>query len=208
LSCRPEAPRIYALADAEALAPIAVNEGVARMAAAGVRWVQVRAKRLADEQLCREIEGSLEHLESFDTELWINDRADLASFFGVRGLHVGQGDLSPGEARRVVGGDCWIGRSTHSVAQVAEAAGDPEVDVVAVGPVFRTTGKQDPDPVVGLDLVRAARARTDKPLVAIGGIGPSNIDAVLEAGADGVALLGAVCSGDLERNLRRLGRWL
>jgi thiamine-phosphate pyrophosphorylase len=208
LSRRPEPPRIYALADAEALAPTPVNEGVARMAMAGVRWIQVRAKRLEDRELCLEIERSLRALESFEVDLWINDRADLASFFAVLGLHVGQGDLAPGEARKVVGDACWIGRSTHTQGQLDAAVTDPTVDVVAVGPVFETSGKRQPDPVVGLELVRWARARTDKPLVAIGGIGPATIDTVLEAGADSVALLGAVCRGDLGANLRQLGGWL
>jgi thiamine-phosphate pyrophosphorylase len=178
------------------------------MAAAGVLWIQVRAKHLEDLELCLEIERSLRGLESSEADLWINDRADLASFFAVPGLHVGQADLAPAAAREVVGADCWIGRSTHTSRQLDAAADDPEVDVVAVGPVFETSGKPDPAPVVGTGFVRRARERTDKPLVAIGGIGPASIDAVLEAGADSVALLGAVCSGDLEGNLRQLSRWL
>lgn len=204
----PEPPLVYALADAEALAPTGLSEGIERIAAAGVRWIQIRAKRLSDHDLYRAVERSLERIDRLKVELWLNDRADLAQLFPVAGLHVGQTDLTPGQARRVVGDDVWIGVSTHSVEQLGRAAEDPDVDVVAVGPIFATRGKRNPDPVIGLELIRAARARTDKPLVAIGGIGPSNIAAVLEAGADSVALLGAVSVGDIEENLARLAAWL
>ena len=111
------------------------------------------------------------------------------------GVHVGQRDLPPAAARRVVGANVKIGLSTHDEGQFAAADADPEVDVIAVGPVFPTTGKEDPDPVVGLELVRWARERTRKPLVAIGGIGAGNVAAVLAAGADAAAVLGAVCGG-------------
>lgn len=205
---RPDPPRIYALADAEALAPRPLSEGVQRLAAAGVRWIQIRAKLLQDRDLCIEIERCLEALTPFEVVLWINDRADLAAMFPVEGLHVGQTDLTPADARRVVGQDCWIGASTHSPGQLTEAAADADVDVVAVGPVFPTTHKRNPDEVVGLGFVRSARRETDKPLVAIGGIDARRIESVFEAGADSVALLGAVCCGELEDNLARLTRWL
>jgi thiamine-phosphate pyrophosphorylase len=95
----------------------------------------------------------------------------------------------------VVGADVRIGFSTHDEEQLAAADADPAVDVIAVGPVFPTTGKENPDPVVGLPFVRWARERTRKPLVAIGGIGAGNVAEVLAAGADAAAVLGAVCRG-------------
>jgi len=205
---RPDPPRIYALADAEALAPLTLSEGVERIAAAGVRWIQVRAKRLSDRDLYGEIERCLERLDQLEVDLWINDRADLARIFPVAGLHLGQTDLAPGEARRVVGDDVWIGASTHSLEQLERAAEDAAVDVIAVGPIFATSSKRDPEPMVGVELVRQARRCTDKPLVAIGGIEPSGIDAVLAAGADSVALLGAISAGEIEENLARLAAWL
>lgn len=204
----PDPPPIYALADAAALAPMRLSEGAERLAAAGVRWIQLRAKDLPDDELYREVERSCERLEGSEVGLWINDRADLAALFPVAGLHVGQNDLAPVEARQVVGNERWVGTSTHSLKQLERAAADPQVDVVAIGPVFATTSKADAEPVVGLDLVRRARRRTDKPLVAIGGIGPETIDAVLAAGADSVALLGAVSSGDLGGDLAALSDWL
>ncbi|HEX4963873.1 MAG TPA: thiamine phosphate synthase [Thermoanaerobaculia bacterium] len=197
-------PAIYAVADAEALAPRPLAAAVAEMAEAGVRWIQVRAKRFSGRdwypalsECCRALEGS-------GVELWVDDRADLAALFPVQGLHLGQADLPPAAARRVVGNGVALGLSTHDEDQLAAAAADPEVAVVAVGPVFPTTGKERPDPVVGLDLVRRGRARTAKRLVAIGGIDAGNVAAVLAAGADAAAVLGAVCRGDVGANCRRL----
>lgn len=199
-------PRIYAIADAEALEATPLPAAVAEMAAAGVRWIQVRGKRLAGSEWYPALEGCCRALEGSGVELWVDDRADLAALFpgAVAGLHLGQADLPPGAARRVVGPGVRLGLSTHGEEQLAAAAADPEVDVVAVGPVFPTTGKDRPDPVVGLDFVRAARARTGKRLVAIGGIDAGNVAAVLAAGADAAAVLGAVCRGDVRANCRRL----
>lgn len=206
------APRpgpVYAIADAEALGATPLSAAVAEMAAAGVRWIQIRAKKLSGAALYRELEACCRALEGGGTDLWVDDRADLAALFPVAGVHVGQTDLPPAAARRIVGERLWIGASTHNAAQLAAAIADPEVDVIAVGPVFATTGKENPDPVVGLDFVREARRALDasgsgRPLVAIGGIDAGNLAAVLAAGADTAAVLGAVCRGDVEANSRRL----
>jgi thiamine-phosphate pyrophosphorylase len=136
--------------------------------------------------------------------LWVDDRADLAALLPVGGLHLGQQDLSPGAARLLLPPRVLIGASTHDLAQLAAAAADPAVDVVAVGPVFATRGKADPDPVVGLELVREARALTDKPVVAIGGIDATRLGAVLAAGADAVAVLSAISPADVAGSCRRL----
>ncbi len=190
--------RVYAIADAEALGATPLPAAVGAMAEAGVRWIQVRAKRLSGSELFRALEECCRRVEGSEARLWVDDRADLAALFPVAGLHLGQADLPPAAARRVVGGAVWIGLSTHDDEQLAVADADPAVDVIAVGPVFPTTGKERPDPVVGLDFVRRARARTRKPLVAIGGIDAGNVAEVLAAGADRVAVLGAVCRGDLD----------
>ena len=195
---------IYAIADAEALHPRPLPAAVLEMAEAGVRWIQVRAKRLAGREWYSTLEGCCRALEGSGVELWVDDRADLAALFPVQGLHLGQADLPPGAARRVVGRQMRLGLSAHDEGQLAAGEADPEVDVVAVGPVFPTTGKERPDPVVGLDFVRQARARTGKRLVAIGGIDEGNVAAVLAAGADAAAVLGAVCRGDVRANCRRL----
>jgi thiamine-phosphate pyrophosphorylase len=110
----------------------------------------------------------------------------LAGGFG--GVHVGQDDLSPESARAVVGNQLWVGVSTHSVEQVS-VADQTSADYIAIGPAFPTSSKQNPDPVIGLDGIRAARAATGKPLVAIGGITRVNAASVIEAGADSVAVI-------------------
>ena len=201
---RPMTGTVYAIADAEALAPRPLPEAVAEMAGAGIRWIQVRGKKLSGEAWYRALEGCCRVLEGSGAELWVDDRADLAALFPVAGLHLGQADLPPAAARNVVGRSVRIGLSTHGEEQLRAADADPEVDVIAVGPVFPTTGKERPDPVVGLEFVARARELTGKPLVAIGGIGPGNIAEVLAAGADAAALLGAVCHGDVAANSRRL----
>ncbi len=140
-----------------------------------------------------------------DTDLWLDDRADLAALLPVAGLHLGQADLPPAAARRCgAGGAGTRARGSDGFPPTTRrssprADADPDVDVVAFGPVFPTTGKARPDPVVGLAGLRRARARTAKPLVAIGGIDAGNVAAVLAAGADAAAVLGAVCRGDDRR---------
>lgn len=201
---------VYALADARALAPRPIPEAVAALAGEGISWIQIRAKTMPDDDLYRTVESTLEHLEARGLDharLWIDDRVDVAALFPVAGVHVGQTDLPAPAARRVLGERAWIGVSTHSREELDAAAEDPTTDVVAVGPVYDTTGKEAPDPTVGLELVRRARQRlegTGKILVAIGGIDARRLPEVLAAGADTAAVLGAVCRGDVAANARRL----
>jgi thiamine-phosphate pyrophosphorylase len=196
--------RIYAIADAEALAPSPLPQAVAEMAAAGIRSIQVRAKKLSGIAGYHALEGCCRALDGTGVELWVDDRADLAVLFPVGGLHLGQTDLPPAAARRVVGRDVAIGLSTHTEEQLAIAEADPEVSLIAVGPIFPTTGKERPDPVVGLAFLRWARAHTGKRLVAIGGVDADNVASALAAGADAAVVLGAVCRGDVRANCRRL----
>jgi thiamine-phosphate pyrophosphorylase len=199
---------VYAIADAGLLAPETLAPAVAEMAAAGVRTLQIRGKDLTGRQWYEVVASSCRALAGSGAALWVDDRADLGALFPVAGVHIGQADLPAAAARRVVGDSVWLGASTHDPAQLLEAAADPEVDLIAVGPVFSTTGKggsAPPDPPVGLDFVRWARSRTAKPLVAIGGITAQNIAAVLAAGADSAAAIGAVCrGGDFGANCRLL----
>ena len=190
-------PRLYAIADLGLLGEPALPDAVAAMADAGVRWIQLRAKGASGaalhalaEACCRAVEGS-------GATLWLNDRVDVAALTPVGGVHLGQADLPPAEAWPLLPDATLIGASTHDLAQLAAATADEAVDVVAIGPVFATGSKAVPDPVVGLDTVRKARRLTDKPLVAIGGIDETNLAAVLAAGADSVAVLSAVCRGDV-----------
>jgi thiamine-phosphate pyrophosphorylase len=127
----------------------------------------------------------------------MNDRADLCLAAEFDGVHVGQDDLSPESVRKVIGPDPWLGVSTHNPEQLAEAD-ETSVDYIAVGPVFATVSKANPDPVVGLEGVRRARQLTRKPLVAIGGITRANCRSVIDAGADSVAVI-----SDLVRDPRK-----
>jgi thiamine-phosphate pyrophosphorylase len=198
---------LYAIADADALGGLPLPAAVAGMAEAGVQTIQLRAKRLSGSAWYRALDGCCRALEGSGVELWVDDRADLAALFPVAGLHVGQRDLPPAAARRVVGGGVRIGLSTHTEAQLVAADLDGDVDLIAVGPVFPTASKVHPDPVVGLARVGWARAHTKKPLVAIGGIDASNLAAVLAAGADAAVVLGAAAGRDvpeIRANCRRL----
>ena len=129
--------------------------------------------------------------------LVMNDRADLCLAADFEGIHVGQDDLSPESARRIIGPHRWLGVSTHNPEQLADAD-KTSADYLAIGPVFETSSKAHPDPVVGLAGVRRARELTRKPLVAIGGITRANARPVIEAGADAVAVI-----SDLLRDPRK-----
>ena len=206
---REQVPPLYALADVGALGEDAALDALRTLGEAGITWLQLRAKKLSDRSLHRLITEGRDVLQALarngkPTTLWINDRVDLSLLFPGTALHLGQQDLPPKVARQLIGEGTWIGRSTHHLEQVREAEADPTVDVIALGPIYPTSSKANPDPIVGLKTLRQARALTNKPLVAIGGIDSERLGEVLEAGADSVALLGAFCRGDIQQNCHRL----
>ncbi|HTK95232.1 MAG TPA: thiamine phosphate synthase [Terriglobales bacterium] len=184
-------PRLYPILDAGAFAresdpAAALARFAGHLVAGGATVLQYRNKQgIAPQMLsqARELRRAVPR-----ATLLMNDRADLCLAADFDGVHVGQEDLSPAGARLVVGNERWVGVSTHNPAQLAAAAGS-DADYVAIGPVFATSTKTDPDPVVGLEGVRRARAATNKPLVAIGGITRANCRAVMDAGADAVAVI-------------------
>lgn len=153
----------------------------------GATLIQYRNKTGSGRQMLSDAR-ELRRAVGSEIRLIMNDRADLCLAAGFDGVHVGQEDLSPESARMVVGDRLWVGVSTHSVEQVIEAD-KTSADYIAIGPVFPTTSKEKPDPVIGLEGVRAARAATRKPLVAIGGITRANCASVIQAGADSVAVI-------------------
>jgi thiamine-phosphate pyrophosphorylase len=165
---------------------------------AGVRFLQYRDKDASDELLLERAAMLRRIFPPLDSCLILNDRVPLVLSAGYDGVHVGQDDLSPAEARGVLGSEVLIGVSTHGESQLLDAAVSP-VDYVAIGPVFATSSKRVPDPVVGLEGVRAARAVTDKPVVAIGGITRANCDSVIEAGADSVAVISDLIQSPAKR---------
>jgi thiamine-phosphate pyrophosphorylase len=183
-------PRFYPILDAGLLskAGLSIESFARELRAAGIRFLQYRDKDAMDELLLERAAMLRGIFPASDSCLILNDRVPLVLSAGYDGVHVGQEDLSPARARGMLGSEIIVGVSTHGEAQLREAAVSP-VDYVAIGPVFATSSKQVPDPVVGLEGVRAARAMTDKPLVAIGGITRANCAAVVEAGADSVAVI-------------------
>jgi thiamine-phosphate pyrophosphorylase len=190
-------PRLYAILDADCLPQDDALFRVAdELVMAGVTLLQYRNKRGNARQM---LDHALELKRRIGTKakLIMNDRPDLALAADFDGVHVGQDDLSPESVRKIIGRDRWLGVSTHNPEQLS-LADKTSADYLAIGPVFSTTSKDKPDPVVGLDGVRHARQLTRKPLVAIGGITRANATSVIEAGADSVAVI-----SDLLRDPRK-----
>jgi thiamine-phosphate pyrophosphorylase len=181
-------PRLYPIVDASYFSTTeALVVFAGELCAGGCTLLQYRNKsgnaRVMLEQareLKRRVEGNV--------KLIMNDRVDLCLVAEFDGVHVGQDDLSPESVRGIIGDERWLGVSTHNPEQVREAD-LTSADYLAIGPVFSTSSKKRPDPVVGLEGVRRARALTRKPLVAIGGITRANAASVIEAGADSVAVI-------------------
>jgi thiamine-phosphate pyrophosphorylase len=204
----PPRPFVYPIVDVGALGGRPVGEAVRALAAGGAALVQLRAKALADDALVEVAREALAAARAAGVMLVVNDRADVARITGADGVHVGQDDLPPAACRAVLGEGALVGLSTHGIAQLEAGRLEP-VDYLAVGPVFATRSKEKPDPVVGPDLVRRARAAWTGPLVAIGGITPDNAREVVEAGADGLAVISAVLAhDDLAEAVRRFRRAL
>ncbi len=182
-------PRLYPILDTTVLTlsrsdPVTVSEAILE---GGARILQFRHKGSYTREVFHLAERIAGLCRSCGAVFVVDDRADIALMTGG-GLHVGQQDLAANDARKLLGEGAFIGLSTHDAAQLKEAAREP-VDYVAMGPIFATRSKENPDPVVGLDGLRAAAAGLTLPLVAIGGITRANAREVLEAGADSVAVI-------------------
>ena len=171
-----------------------VERTVRELGAAGVELVQLRMKGVQREELLR-VADAARQAAPRGMRLILNDRAELVHETGFDGVHVGQGDLGVAEARALLGPDAIVGLSTHTVEQVVTGE-QTSADYLAVGPVFTTSSKADAEAAVALAGVRAARAATRKPLVAIGGITLGNAREVWAAGADSVAVIGALFGGE------------
>jgi thiamine-phosphate pyrophosphorylase len=183
-------PRIYPILDTQSLAANACEPETAARAwlDGGARILQFRHKGQWTRSVFEQAERVAGQCRERGAIFVINDRADVALLLGA-GLHVGQDDLAPGDARKLMGAEALLGYSTHNPHQLDTAAAEP-VDYAAIGPIFGTASKQNPDPVVGLDELRRCRARCVRPLVAIGGITRETARAVFAAGADAVAVIG------------------
>ena len=158
------------------------------LADAGVNLIQIRDKQASARAIFEASQRLVAQLAPRGVRVIINDRPDIAAMTGAAGVHVGQEDLPIEEARKIVGNACWVGVSTHNLEQL-QLADRTSADYIAVGPIFSTATKANPDPVVGLDFLRAARQITRKPLVAIGGITIQSAEALYRAGADSLAVV-------------------
>jgi thiamine-phosphate pyrophosphorylase len=186
-------PRFYPILDTSSFNGMdALLVGAEQLVEAGVQILQYRNKSGDAARMLTEARELRQHVLSCSggevVRLIMNDRTDLCLAAEFEGVHVGQDDLSPENARRIIGPDRWLGVSTHNAEQVIDADKTP-ADYIAIGPVFGTASKANPDPVVGLSGVREARQLTTRPLVAIGGITRANCRSVIEAGADSVAVI-------------------
>jgi len=193
-------PKLYPITDRR-LSGLSHAEQVARLAAGGATLVQLREKHLSPRDFYDEALAALREARARGVRLIVNDRVDIALALGADGVHLGQDDLAPEAARRLLGRKAIIGFSTHNPEQAREAALLP-VDYIAIGPIYATASKEKPDPTVGLSGLRRVRqeviAAGSIPLVAIGGITAANASAVVEAGADAVAMIGALVARPAE----------
>lgn len=198
-------PRLYAIVDAGLLAArgISLRAYAEELRAAGVTLLQYRDKVGPPQEVLRGAAMLREVFAGAPATLIMNDRADLAVLAAFDGVHVGQRDLSPEDAKRLVAGGRIVGVSTHTQEEV-RVAELSSANYVAIGPVFATGTKLDPEPVVGLEGVRRARTLTNKPLVAIGGITRANAQSVIEAGADSVAVISGLLAR--EKNSEQVAR--
>jgi thiamine-phosphate pyrophosphorylase len=187
-------PRLYAIVDASCFSTTEqLNAFSEQLVAGGCTLLQYRnksgnARMMVEQAQALRKQHSRARAQSPHVRLIMNDRADLALVAEFDGVHVGQDDLLPESVRSIIGADRWLGVSTHNPEQLAEAD-QTSADYLAIGPVFSTSSKEKPDPVVGLEGVHRARQLTRKPLVAIGGITRANAASVIEAGADSVAVI-------------------
>ena len=185
-------PPLYAILDAspEFAAESALNipEIADRLVEAGVELLQYRDKHGSAGRILDSSQALAARFVPKGVRVIVNDRADIAAMAGAAGVHVGQEDLPVDEARKICGAPLWVGVSTHTLEQL-RAAEATSADYIAVGPIFPTGTKANPDPVVGLEFLRAARQITRKPLVAIGGITVESASEVYRAGADSIAVI-------------------
>jgi thiamine-phosphate pyrophosphorylase len=180
-------PRLYVILDA-GLMTGSIEDTAEKLIEAGVLALQYRNKKGSAREvlaIARRLAGVV---RPRGVSFFVNDRADIAQLSGASGVHVGQEDLGVEQARAVIGAEGWIGLSTHNETQF-RAAVQTSADYIAVGPIFGTTTKDNPDPVVGTELLRSVRGLTKKPIVAIGGITLERAAGVIEAGADSVAVI-------------------
>lgn len=186
-------PKIYPITDTK-ITKISHTEQVRRMIEGGAEIIQLREKYASPKDFYEDAKSALETARNNDVKIIINDRVDIALALKADGVHLGQDDLPPEHARRIMGEKAIIGFSTHNIEQAISAIKLP-VDYLAIGPVFPTKIKENPDDIVGIEGIEKVREAVGNfPLVAIGGITPANFNEVLNSGADSAAIISALLS--------------
>jgi len=186
-------PKVYPITDIK-ISGLSHADQLAELSVGGATFVQLREKNLSPVEFFHEATAAVELARSRNVRVIINDRADIAFALRADGVHLGQDDLPPEAARKILGNDAIIGFSTHNLAQARRATSLP-IDYLAIGPIFPTGTKSDTEPAVGLKGLHVVReAVGDFPIVAIGGITLASAPAVLDAGATAVALISALLS--------------
>ncbi len=189
-------PSVYLVTDtALCRGPAGVVETVRQAVLGGVTAVQVRDPPATTRELAALAAAVLEALRGTGIPLIVNDRVDVALAVGADGVHVGQDDLDPVAARRLIGPELHLGLSVSSDAELAEALGLPPgtVDLLGVGPIRDTPSKTDASPALGFDGLARICAASPLPCVAIGGLGVGDVVDLMASGAVGVAVISAIC---------------
>ncbi|HEY0658573.1 MAG TPA: thiamine phosphate synthase [Pyrinomonadaceae bacterium] len=186
-------PKIYPVTDAR-LSKVSHAEQVEHLIKGGAKFIQLREKYASTREFYKSAENALKIARKHDVKIIINDRVDIALALKADGVHLGQDDLPPAEARKILGEKVIIGYSTHNIEQAIAAVLMP-VNYLAIGPIYATKTKENPDAMVGLEGLRKVREATENfPLVAIGGINLENLREVYEAGANSAAIISGLIS--------------
>lgn len=186
-------PKVYPISDAS-LSGLPHAKQIELLSDGGATFIQLREKILSPFDFFQQATVAVEFARKRGVQVIINDRVDIALAVKADGVHLGQDDLPPEVARRVLGAEATIGYSTHNLEQVRHALALP-IDYLAIGPIFSTTSKSDTEPVLGLEGLRAVRKMISTlPIVAIGGITHQNANSVIEAGATSVAVISTLLS--------------
>ena len=195
-------PKLYPITDTS-ISSLSHAEQIERLAAGGASLIQLREKHASPREFYRAALEAMIVAKRLGVQLVVNDRVDIAIAVKADGVHLGQDDLPPGKARMLLGEDRIIGFSTHTLDQALEANSAP-VDYIAIGPVFPTSTKENPDAIVGAADIREVKSRISKPLVAIGGITLESARSVIDAGADSVAVISDLLAAtDITERTRR-----
>lgn len=198
-------PKIYPITDAK-ISKLSHLEQVKEFIKGGATFIQLREKYASPREFYEAAKEVLGYTRGSEVKIIINDRVDIARAVRADGVHLGQEDLPSAEARKILGREAIIGFSTHNIEQAISAVRSDLLDYIAIGPVFATTTKENPDPVVGVEGVKTVRrAIKDFPLVAIGGIDFENAASVIESGADSLALISSllISAESLNKNTAR-----